>query len=110
MPGGNWRNMNCDAAVTCALAVSRLTPGLQIDLDYDLAVVGRRLDMLDIVDQRGQRLLVRRRQAALKLFRIQSRIRPANRDHRDIDVRKDVRRRPQNDHAGSKGESEAQER
>src|ERR1700722_18104747 len=27
VPGGSWRRMNCDAAVICAFAVSRLAPG-----------------------------------------------------------------------------------
>ena len=27
MPGGNWRSVDCEAAVTCALAMARLAPG-----------------------------------------------------------------------------------
>ncbi len=53
---------------------------LQIDLDDHLAGNGGRLGVLDVVDQRGQHLLIRRRQTSFELLRIESRILPRNRD------------------------------
>jgi hypothetical protein len=48
--------------------------------------------VLDVVDQRGQRLLERRGEPVLDLFRPKPRVLIRDRDDRDIDVGKDVRR------------------
>ena len=58
VPGGSCRNMNCDAAVTCAFAVSSDAPGCKIYFHDRFAVIGGRLDVLDVVDQRGEGFLV----------------------------------------------------
>ncbi len=98
VPGGSDRSMNSEAAPTCAFAVSRLAFGWRKIFTTTAAAVGRRFDVLDVVDQRRQRLLVGRGQPALELLRIQPRVLPGHRDHRDIDARKDIRRRAQDHH------------
>ena len=64
--------------------------GLEENLDHDFAVVGGRLNVLNVIDQCGQSLLVGRGQPALKLLGIQAGIGPADRDHGDVDVGEDV--------------------
>jgi hypothetical protein len=54
--------------------------------------------MLDVVDQRGKCLLVRRRQTPFEFFRIEAGICPADRNNRSIDIGKDVGGRAQDDH------------
>jgi len=71
---------------------------LQKHLHDRFAVICRRLDMLDIVDQRGESLLVGRGQAPFEFFRIEAGICPADRNDRNIDVGKDIGGRAQDDH------------
>ena len=46
--------------------------GLQVDLDDIQAVVGGGLDMLNVVDQRGENLFVWQSNSALELLRVQA--------------------------------------
>ena len=52
VPGGNSRNISCDAAVTCA--VSRVNTGVRLEVDFDdcQTVIAHQLDVLNVVDQR----------------------------------------------------------
>src|SRR5437899_2157094 len=51
MPGGSWRRMVCDTAVTCAFAVSRRAFGCRniLTIDWPLTVVDSRCSMLSTV-------------------------------------------------------------
>ncbi len=68
---------------------------LKEDLDDAEAVIGIGLDVLDVIDRRGQCLLEWRRDTAGHLVRRQAGILPDDPDHRDADFRKDIGRRPQ---------------
>jgi hypothetical protein len=67
--------------------------GLEEDLDDPDAGIGIGDDVLDVVDGGGQRPLERRDDAPRHLVRRQAGIIPDDPDHRNPDVRKDVRRR-----------------
>ena len=54
--------------MTWALAVSSARARLQEDLDDHLSVERGGFDVLDVIDQRSQRLLVGRGEAAFQLF------------------------------------------
>ena len=79
--------------------------GLQKDLDHRNTVVAGRFGVLHVVNQRRQRLLVRRRQPAFDLFCVQTRVLPRNCHDRDVDVREDVRRCAQN-HDGTQQQNQ----
>ncbi len=64
--------------------------GLQENLDDGNAVVAGRFSVLHVIDQRGQRLLVRRGQPAFDLFGVQARVLPGHCHDWNVDVRKDV--------------------
>src|SRR5215469_176776 len=70
---------------------------LQEDLDDADAVVSGGFDMFDVIDGDAQGALVSIHQALLHFLRIESRVLPDNADHRDVYVRKNVRRRAQQD-------------
>ena len=63
---------------------------LEVDLHDDLSVDGGRFDVLDVVDQRGERFLVGGGEAAFELFGVESGVLPGDRDDGDIDVGEDV--------------------
>ncbi len=71
VPGGRLRRMNCDAELTCALAVSRPRALLQVNLDDDLSGHGDGLGVLDVIDEGGENLLVGSGQTTFKLLGIQ---------------------------------------
>ena len=57
MPGGNWRTIVCEIAVVCASAVWMLALGWKKILTTAIAGERLRLDVLDVVDQRGEEAL-----------------------------------------------------
>ena len=69
--------------------------GLEKHLDDADAVVGVGFDVLDVVDRGTERALVSVDDALLNLLRAQSRVLPDDADDRDVDRRKNIRRRPQ---------------
>ena len=76
-------------------------PRLQIKLNDHLARNRGRLDVLNVIHQHRQRLLVGRRQPSFELLRIQARILPCNRHHRNVNVGKNVGRRARDHHRRS---------
>ena len=70
---------------------------MQEELDYGDAVIGGRLDVLDVVDQRGRCLLKWGSEPPFHFFRIEAGVLPGDRNHGDIDVGEDVGRRAQDD-------------
>jgi hypothetical protein len=83
------------------LAVSRLAFGCRKNLHHRLAVDGRRLDVLDVVDRRREHPLELGGDPPFHLFRVEAGELPGDRDHRNVDVREDVGRRAQDeDRAG----------
>src|SRR5581483_867183 len=70
------------------------------NLDNRLAVEGRGLDVLNVVDEICERLLVGSRQPALELLGAEAGVLPGDGDDWNIDVGKDVGRCAQNDHRG----------
>ena len=81
--------------------------GLEENLDNADAVIGIGDDMLDVVDGGGQRALERRGDAPRHLVRWQAGVGPDHADHRDADVRENVRRCPQ---CGERPNDEQQQR
>ena len=76
---------------------------LEKDLHHADAVIGLRLDMLDIIHSGGHGTLVGRDHAPLDLFRRQTRVVPHHTHDRDTDVREDVSGSTQGgDHAEDK--------
>ncbi len=65
---------------------------LQVDLDDDYTGDGGGFGVLDVVDQRGESLLVGRGESAFELLGIETGVLPGDRDDRDIDVGEDVGR------------------
>jgi hypothetical protein len=65
--------------------------GLQKDFDDRLPIDGGRFDVLDVVDGGGENALEAGREPAFHLFRIEPGELPGDSDHRNIDIRKDVR-------------------
>ncbi len=66
--------------------------GLEVDARDGDAVVGLRLDVLDVVDGGGHGPLEDGDHALFHLFGREAAVAPHDADHRDIDVRKDVHR------------------
>ena len=95
VPGGICLRTVCEIAVTCAVAASILAPGWKKILMTDDAGERLALDVLDVVDGRGERALVVRDDALLHLLGRQARVVPDDGDDRDVDVREDVRRHPE---------------
>ena len=56
VPGGSCRSCVCETAVTWATALA-MSARLEEDFDHRDAVERLRLDVLDVVDRRGQRAL-----------------------------------------------------
>ena len=54
--------------------------------------------MLNVVDQRCERLFVGRGESALEFLGVEPRVLPPDRDNRNVDVREDVGRRTKDDH------------
>jgi len=75
--------------------MSAVDARLEEDLGDADGGVGGRLDVLDIVDGRGERALEQRRHAAGHLLRRQAGVLPDDRDDRDADVGEDIDRRAQ---------------
>ena len=73
-------------------AVSMLRARLEEHLDHRHARERLRLDVLDVVDGRGERALEVRRRCAAPSPRAAARCSPDDRDDRDVDVGKDVGR------------------
>ena len=80
---------------------------LQKDLDHRLAAHRRRLDVLDIVHRRRQDALVTGGDPTFHLLRVEAGELPGHRDHRDVDVRKDIGGSSQDNH---RAQDEDQER
>ena len=57
VPAGNCRSCVCEIAVICAIASLRLAVGCREDFDDSDAVERLRLEVLDVVDGRGERAL-----------------------------------------------------
>ena len=81
--------------MTCAVAASMLRARLEEDLDDRDAGERLALDVLDVVDGRGEDALVVGDDALLHLLGREAAVVPDDRDHRDVDVREDVGRHPQ---------------
>jgi hypothetical protein len=71
--------------------------GLEINLYDRSAVVRSRFDMLDVVYECREALLERSGQSGFQILRIQSCVRPGDRNDRDVDIREDVSGSPKND-------------
>ena len=97
----------CEIAVTCAFAVRTSAPGLEEQFNDADAGVGVGLDMLDVVDGRGESALELRHHAAGHLGRRQAGILPVRRNDRDADFRKDVDGRAR---GGQRADDEKQQR
>ena len=79
--GNNLRDRKVDAC-----------PGLQIHADQADAVVGGRLDVLDVADGGGHRTLGDGEDPLRHIVRAHAVVRPDDADHRDVDVRKYIGR------------------
>ena len=97
VPGGSCFRMVCETAVICATRRVRGDAGLKEHLDDADAVVGGGFDVLDIVDRRGEGALVGVDEALLNVLGGQAGVLPDDADHGDIDGRKNIRRRAQQD-------------
>ena len=95
MPGGMERRMVCEMAVICAVAASSFAPGWKKTLMTADALERLALDVLDVVDRRGEAALVVGDDALVHLLGGEAAVAPDDRDDRDVDLREDVRR-----HAG----------
>ena len=91
-PGGRCRNTTWLTAVTWATALAMLTLRLKEDLDDAGAVVGLRLDVLDVVDRRGHDAFAVGDEAGGHLLRGEAGVTPDHGDDGDIDIGKDVHR------------------
>ena len=80
--------------------------GLEKDFDYGDAVERLRFDVLDVVDQRGHGPLGVGSDALLHLLGLQSGVVPDQADHRDVDVRENVRGRAQQDYRGKQNDDQ----
>ena len=93
MPGGICFSTVCEIDVTCAVAVRMSTPGWKNILTMPTPGHGLAFDMVDIVDGRGKLALVIIDHPARHVVGRQAAIGPHHRDHRNVDVRKNVGRR-----------------
>jgi hypothetical protein len=82
---------------------------LQVDLDHGLAVHRGRLEVLDVVHRLGEHPRVLGGDPSFHLFRIQAGELPGHRDDWDVDVRKDIGGRPQNDHRAQDEDQEGED-
>ncbi len=83
---------------------------LEEDLDDAIAAQRLRLDVLDVADLGGQRALVVIDDAARHVVRQQPGVSPDDADHRHVDVRKNIGRRPQRPPARRRSRSAAKKR
>src|SRR6266436_6244034 len=106
VPGGSWRRIVCDTAVTCALAVSRRACGCKkiFTIAWPFTVVDSMCSMLStvVVRTRSYWVVIR---PSISLG-VQAGELPGDRDDRDVDVREDVRGSPEDD---DRAEDEDQE-
>ena len=82
------------------LGIGGVEAGIRLKVDFDqrLAIVGRRFNMLDIVDEGRQRAFVGRGQPAFHLLRVQAGVGPHHGDDGNIDIGKNIGRRPEDHH------------
>src|SRR5271168_1691527 len=73
--------------------------------DYRLAVISCRLNVLNVVNQCGDRLLEWSREPPFYFFRIQTGVLPGNRHNRNVDVWEDIGWRTQ-DHERTQDQNE----
>jgi len=94
-------------AVICASDAGNVRGRVEEHLDHPDAVVGLRLDALDVVDRGRHGALEVRDDAAFHLLRREAGVAPDDADYRDVDVGEDVGRHPQD---GERADDQYQQR
>ena len=105
VPGGMPRMAGCAMAVICAMPAENVGVGLKENLDHGNAVIGLRLDMLDVVDGGGGITLNHVGETVLHVLRGKPGVIEDNADDGNIDIRKNVDRRLED---GDPGEDDNQ--
>ncbi len=97
VPGGNCRSWVWEMAVTCAMALLMSACGWKKYLYYRDPVQRLRLDVLDVIDQRGQGAFGLEDDAVRHFLRIEAAVVPNDADDRNIDIRENVGGRREDD-------------
>ena len=95
MLGGMYLSTTSALLASCEIGAGHIGAFVQIDLLDADALVARRLDARDVIDQRGELALVQGQDAVLHVLGAHAVVGPDDGHHRNVDFGKDVDRHAQ---------------